>query len=323
MRVNVKLEWDEECLGRNTRLLQSYRIKSIVSQSELSIVYTARHGDSGEMRIVKEFFPRALTQRGADRRTVDKPKSSRVRQYEILRELFRQEALLLKEIEHPYIVRYKEHFEENNTLYLVMEYCQGTTLDRLVREGSGQETEGKLPSDLNSRFMRQTFNPIMSALAYLHNEGIIHRDIKPGNIVIDRDGKPKLIDFGSAVRYAECRQFPIMTTSGYSPLELYSEKSQQGPSSDIYSLAATMYFVLTGRPPTDVTERLFEDKLPPLRAHNRNANPALAWIIHWGLALEVKRRCQSLRWFRIAAGLGGWGAGRGERRRQRDGADNV
>lgn len=279
-------------LPRNARLGidSTYNIRRIISQSELAIVYAARQDNNKQMCIVKEFFPRALARRNADRKSVAGRKTAAGSKYVGLLEAFLQEAELLNEAGHPNIAGYVDHFEENGTAYLVMEYCQGVTLDQYVKNHA---------NCIDARFLRATFVPLIGALEHMHELGIIHRDIKPGNIMIDEGDQPKLLDFGSAVRYTETGH-PIFTTAGYSPLELYSEKSQQTPASDIYSLAATLYYCCSGQPPYDVRNRLFEDKLAPVRSAARNVSPLLSRVIHWGMRVSADKRCPSLKWFKAA-----------------------
>ncbi|BFH17793.1 hypothetical protein PMJ10TS2_74210 [Paenibacillus melissococcoides] len=282
---------NESALKRNTRLQNKYRIGKVVSSGELSIVYKARHMESGSWCVIKEFFPQALARRDRDRRSVRCRVPGARAQFEEQRAIFAKEGPLLAQLSHPCIVEYVDQFEEGGTVYLVTAYCPGMTLAQYIREGQA-------PSQ--ARFYKETMLPIIDALEYIHRQGLIHRDIKPGNIIIDREGQPKLIDFGSAVHYEAGGRQPIFTTAGYSALELYSETSRQDPAADIYSLAATLYFCLCGQPPLDVTQRLFRDQVEPIRQRSRGTTPLLARVITKGLAIHSRKRPASLNPFRIA-----------------------
>lgn len=281
-------------LSRNTKLgtEHQYQIRRVLSKSELSVVYIVRHLQTGTTSVIKEFFPSAMARRSSDGKTIQCLNASLSPQYVKLQEAFQREVMVLRELQHPGVVRYEDDFEANGTLYLVMEYCRGITLERFVRKNK---------QGLNAGSLRTIMFPLIKALEYIHQQGYVHRDIKPANIVIGEDGCGKLIDFGSVIRYTDSdTEYPIFTTAGYSPLELYSEKSLQTPVTDIYSLAATLHFCCLGSAPTAVPTRLFEDKLDSVRAGNRGISPVLSGVIRRGLGLSANKRCSSLRWFRVA-----------------------
>lgn len=281
----------ERGLKKGTILQKAYRIKKTISTSELSNVYVVYHVKSKRTLILKEFFPQSLAMRDMDHVKVICRRLLLQSKFEQLLDSFWQEASLHQELSHEHIIGYIDHFADNGTGYLVVDYCKGKTLDEYV---FNQEQ-----LDIGA-FLHQTVLPLFDGLDYLHKKGIIHRDIKPKNIMITEEGKPVLIDFGSAIYFEKDAPKPIVTTEGYSPLEFYSGQSRQGVVSDIYSLAATLYYCLTKERPVDVAARVIEDHLPSIRTINPNVPLLLANVIMWGLAVDSKKRCPTLGLFATA-----------------------
>ncbi|WP_322924749.1 serine/threonine-protein kinase [Paenibacillus campi] len=278
-----------QTLARNHKLADTYQLRRTLSVGELSVIYVARHMEKGTLHVIKEFFPAALARRSKDRCTVECIAANLQDKFAEMRQKFRQEGELLRRMEHPGIVRYEDELEHHGTVYIVLEYYRGMTLDVYIQQYA--------PS-LDTEFLQKRLFPVIDALEYIHNLGYIHRDVKPSNILLAEDGQTKLLDFGSAVRYEE-KTHQILTTAGYSPIEFYSGRSIQGPVSDIYSLAATFYFCCRGQAPIDVPKRIFHDPLERLGSC-QPASPILSRVIHWGLAVSANKRCASLKWFKIA-----------------------
>ncbi|MDH3763274.1 MAG: protein kinase, partial [Gammaproteobacteria bacterium] len=149
---------------------------------------------------------------------------------------------------HPNVVRVSSFFENNNTGYMVMEYEDGTDLASLIKAGESFDEQRILDLLL----------PILDGLGQIHERGFIHRDIKPANIFIRSDGSPVLIDFGSARQAigGQTRTMTSLVTPGFAPFEQYHDaEGKQGPWTDIYSLGATCYAMITGKPPNDALKR--------------------------------------------------------------------
>ncbi|MGB5834879.1 MAG: serine/threonine-protein kinase [Thiohalocapsa sp.] len=148
-------------------------------------------------------------------------------------EEFLREARILVRLSHPNIVRVREFFNENDTAYLVMDYCDGVSLDELLcRKG------GRLSEVLALKLML----PLLAGLREVHKERFLHRDIKPSNIYLTRQGRPILLDFGAA-RFAlgeKSSTLSVVLTPGYAPLEQYHPKGKQGPWTDVYACGATL-----------------------------------------------------------------------------------
>ena len=158
-----------------------------------------------------------------------------------------KEAKILSEVHHPYIVNVLEVFEENNTAYIAMEYISGFSLKYML------EKNGILPEATVLKYVRQ----IGEALQFVHDKSILHLDIKPSNILIDKNGNARLIDFGVSKRYdieqEETSTTMLTLSKGFASIEQYDNEGTQvfSPRPDIYSLGATMYNLLTGTIPTE------------------------------------------------------------------------
>lgn len=288
----MKRQLSGEGLRRNFRLggdgtesSGTYKVRSMISDSELAVVYMAQDSESKMRCVIKEFFPKSLVRRGDDGKTVHRLSGTSYEAYAALLEAFENEGQMLRQCEHSGIVRHLDQFKQNGTAYIVMEYCPGITLDQYISHLSDAAKPG---------FLYKTMIPLMDTLEHIHRQGIIHRDLKPGNILINDQGRPKLLDFGSAVRYGEGGH-PIVTTAGYSALELYSGKSRQGPACDIYSMSAVLYYCYMGTSPLDVRQRLFDERLAPMGAGEGRSWPFLARAVRRGLTVSADKRPSTLR----------------------------
>ena len=280
----------ELSLPINGVLNDTYKIKEVIATSKLSFVYIAENIDEGNQLIIKEFFPNDIALRDLDNKTVVNRLPSTKQKFEDLKGIFLNEACILQQINHHNIVKYIDHFEENESIYIIMEYYEGKLLDQYLEDD---------PINNRARLYTGVFLPLIDAISYLHKKGILHRDIKPNNIMIDSEGNPYLLDFGSAIYYKTAEDYQIFTSSGYSPLEQYSNISEQGVYTDIYSLAATFYFSLTNVIPPDVSQRLIEDKIGDVRTYNKNVSILLSKTIMWGMTVQAKKRCSSLKYMKL------------------------
>ncbi|MGE8000575.1 serine/threonine-protein kinase [Lysinibacillus sp. NPDC093190] len=281
----------ELSLPENSVLNDTYKIKEVNATSKLSFVYIAENINEGNQLIVKEFFPNDIALRDLDNKTVINRLPSTKQKFEDLKINFLNEALIMQEINHYNIVKYIEHFEENGSIYIIMEYYEGKLLDQYIKD---------YPINDREHLYTSIFLPLIDSLRYLHKKGILHRDIKPSNIMIDSEGKPYLLDFGSAIFYKTEENYQIFTSPGYSPLEQYSNISEQGVYTDIYSLAATFYYALTDIIPLDSSQRIIEDKIENVRKYNGKVSIVLSQTIMWGLAVQAKKRCSSLKFMELA-----------------------
>lgn len=196
---------------------------------------------------------------------------------------FLDEARKLGQFSHPNIVRVFDVFEENNTVYLVMEYLQGETL--------GKRIENR--HVLSSQDVLDMLYPLLDALKVLHDRNMLHRDIKPQNIFLTSSGRTVLIDFGSVRTFTagKASNHTRLVTVGYAPLEQYATSAKVGPYTDLYALGATLYHALTGNPPPAVLDRVNGMPLPPLPA---DTDPLLAQVVQKTLALQIEDRPQTI-----------------------------
>ena len=178
-----------------------------------------------------------------------------------------------------------DYFEERENAYIVMEFVQGISL-RQYLESRNQ------PMSFTEAW--NFLLPVMEALEKVHQNKLIHRDISPDNFIIKEDGSIKLLDFGSAREYAEEKTMTVLVKKGYAPPEQYSRKGKQGPWTDIYSICATLYEMITGVIPQPAMERLKADKLYLPSSYGCDITPLQEKILMKGLALDYKKRYKDI-----------------------------
>ena len=203
---------------------------------------------------IKEYLPRDLAGRHLDRISVTTHTNGDSESFRYGLEQFLLEARTLAQFDHPNVVRVRAFFQENATAYLVMDYLQGNSLsDHLANLGGRMSEKAALDSML----------PILAGLGEVHAKGFLHRDIKPQNIYITTNGRPILLDFGTARQAMGNRGLTTVITPGYAPWEQYHRHGKQGPWTDIYACAATLYHLVTGVIPPEAAERVAQDDLLP------------------------------------------------------------
>ncbi|MCR4643059.1 MAG: substrate-binding domain-containing protein [Lachnospiraceae bacterium] len=280
-------------LPEGTILAGEYIIESVLGEGGFGITYAALDHKTKERVAVKEYFPDSMATR-LDHSRVTPYSGDRGENFEYGKECFLREARTLAEfIGNENIVRIFTYFEENGTAYFAMEYVEGTSFDRYISEHGG-----KLPYDEVCRILF----PIMDALNAVHEKGIIHRDISPDNIYITADGNIRLLDFGAA-RYSlgdrSC-SLDVVLKPGYAPKEQYTRRGRQGPFTDVYALAATFYFALTGKKPLSSIDRLEEDDLARPSALGADIGPVAEEALLQALELRSQDRYQSMTAFKQA-----------------------
>lgn len=272
-------------LPRGTRIGR-YEIIGVLGQGGFGITYHARDTQLGRDIALKEYLPIACAVRQGDHAVL--PRSTQtVETFRWGRERFRAEATTLARLESVRgVVAVHDFLEANGTAYMVMALVKGETLDALLRR------ERRLSPAMLERWLAS----VLEGLERVHALGFLHRDIKPSNIVIDGQGQPTLIDFGTA-RLALQDHTQAMTavfTPGYAPLEQASS-AHQGPWTDIYALGATLYHAVTGAPPPNAKDRVVRDTIVPAAQACAGQYPApLLAGIDAALAVHPQQRPQTI-----------------------------
>ena len=223
-----------------------YRITRFIGSGGFGCTYEAFHTELEERVAIKEFFVKNFCNRDEITSRVSVATQSQKALVEKLRSKFKDEAKAMFRLRHPGIVRVSDVFEENGTVYYVMDFIEGRSLQAIVEE------EGRLPEHRALKYVRQ----VADALRYIHEHNRLHLDVKPGNIMVDSSDNAILIDFGASKQYDEENGENTSTlvgkTPGYAPLEQMSNKVVRFfPATDIYALGATLYKLLTGVTPPD------------------------------------------------------------------------
>ncbi|MEZ0003223.1 protein kinase domain-containing protein [Sinorhizobium fredii] len=268
-------------------ILEGYEISKVLGAGGFGITYLALDPALKRFFAIKEYCPHDLAER--DGYTVHPLNSSVSEDYERGLRDFIKEAQTLARFHHRNIVGVARIFEKNNTAYMVLNFEEGKSLKDWLRDSD-------LPP--NQLQIDQIAEPLLDALSTIHADNILHRDIAPDNIYIRKDGTPVLLDFGSARQALQQRSRSIsaIVKAGYSPQEQYSTRSSnQGPWTDIYALAATVYRCLAGEAPPEASDRTIDDTYLPLSRRNlKGFRATFLEAIDWALRLRPKERPQSI-----------------------------
>ncbi|MGA0570065.1 protein kinase domain-containing protein [Variovorax sp. VNK109] len=266
-----------------------YRIEQTLGGGGFGITYLARDANLNLPVALKEYLPADLACRMDDGAVQPLGESSQ-EQFKWGLERFLDEARALATFRHPNIVRVLRYFTANGTAYIVMEYESGRSLKQWL--------SGRMPVDRDT--LLKIVMPLLDGIELIHKAGFLHRDIKPDNIYMRADGSPVLIDFGSARSTTTGRDLTTIVSPGFAPFEQYHSAGHQGPWSDIYSLAAVMYWMVSGNKPVEAAARLKRDGLvPALQCGNPElVGEAVLKAIDWALDPDEERRPQTVAEFR-------------------------
>ena len=270
-----------------------YQIEEVLGRGGFAVTYLAIDRNLDLYVAIKEYLPREIISRN-EAGDVHPRESEFAEDYNIGLENFAREAKTLALFKHPNIVRVHQVLHENNTAYMVMDYEHGQELAEVL------EDRKSLPEEE----LRPILQPVLDAVAEIHQQGYVHRDIKPSNIYLRDNGTPVLLDFGAA-RYTmseTTQQLTAVVTVGYTPIEQYNvSDADQGAWTDIYALSAVMYEAVTGSMPVDSVTRASTtltdaaDPLVPVRNKSRHpCSDGFYQAIDWGLKMDPLQRPRNI-----------------------------
>jgi len=266
--------------------LEEYTIDRQLSLGGFSIVYLATDADDQQVAI-KEYLPNSLALRN-DGDVKPLITAEHLGAFRYGMKCFFEEGRSLAKLSHPNVIRVLNFFRANDTVYMVMEYEHGRTLQEFIHKHQGHISE---------RFIRGVFTRMLNGLREVHAHKLLHLDLKPSNIYLRGDNTPVLIDFGAA-RQTLITDQPIlkpMYTPGFASPEHYGSRKDLGPWSDIYSVGASMYACLAGSAPQAADERMKKDTLgPAMMRWEGQYSDRLLEIIDWCLNLNHLYRPQSV-----------------------------
>ena len=284
---------------KNNALLQGgkYKIVRFIASGGFGCTYEAHHTLLDEQVALKEFFVSDFCNRDERTGQMSVASKSKVELIGKLKKKFMDEARALYKMKHAGIVRVIDVFEENGTAYYAMEYIDGQSLSDVVKK------RGKLPEAEAVGYILQ----VAEALKYVHSLNRLHLDIKPGNIMLNKEGKAVLIDFGASKHYDDETGENTSTllginTKGYAPVEQVNQSFKSfSPATDIYALGATLYKLLTGITPPPSTMLVSEEaSLEPLPS---TISPSTHKAVESAMQLLRKHRPQTIdAWMQMLSG---------------------
>ena len=277
---------EPQYLQPGTLLASRYLVGAVIGAGGFGVTYGAWDRVLDQRVAVKEFLPGEFSTRIPGQTEVTIYGGEKTEQFRDGKNKFYEESRRLAKLQKvPGIVQIYNSFLENGTAYIVMEYLEGETL------GARLKREGKLPLEEAIRII----TPVLYSLEAVHREGILHRDIAPNNIFLTKEGQVKLLDFGAArsVTGTHSKSLTVLYKEGYTPEEQYRSHGEQGPWTDVYEAAATLYKMLTGITPPGALDRRRKDTLREPSKAGAKVPKAVDTALMNALNVEVRNRTQS------------------------------
>lgn len=262
--------------------LGEFEIIDLVGEGGFGIVYLAQDHSLHRKVALKEYMPASLALRGQDTSVSVRSERDRAT-FDIGLRSFVNEARMLAQFDHPALVKVYRFWEANGTAYMVMPFFSGQTLQEVLKQ------RGDPPDEA---WIRKILMPLMDALEIIHGDSVYHRDIAPDNVMLLADERPVLLDFGAARRVISdmTHALTVILKPGYAPIEQYADMPgmKQGPWTDVYALAAVVYFMIRKSKPPAAVSRLMQDSYEPLMQSEATARYSAAFLQGIDRCLSVR-----------------------------------
>jgi len=272
-------------------MIGGYRVIRRLSAGGFGVVYLAVD-PNGQQVAIKEYLPSSLASRATGDLTPQVP-PEKLSLYRLGLKSFFEEGRSLAQISHASVVSVLNFFRENETVYMVMNYLEGATLQDFIVTAR----DLKKAKVFRESTIRSLFDEILRGLRVVHQHKMLHLDIKPANIFVTNDDRAVMIDFGAAreVLSKEGNFIRPMYTPGFAAPEMYRRDSSMGPWTDIYAIGACMYACMYGYPPNDAPQRIEKDRLGLSLSRLRGVySDDLIEVVEWCMALDPLSRPQSV-----------------------------
>lgn len=272
-------------------VIGGYRVVRKLSSGGFGVVYLAVDKE-GQQVAIKEYLPSALTSR-APGELVPQVAPEKLSLYRLGLKSFFEEGRSLAQIAHPSVVSVLNFFRQNETVYMVMNYLEGASLQDFIVTAR----DLKKQKVFRESTIRSLFDEILRGLRIVHQHKMLHLDLKPANIFITDDNRAVMLDFGAAreVLNKEGNFTRPMYTPGFAAPEMYRRDSTMGPWTDIYAIGACIYSCMQGYPPNDAPQRLEKDRLALALTRMRGVySDNLIEVVEWCMSLDPLSRPQSV-----------------------------